>query len=130
MRIRATKLACLAGVAGLCAGVGGGDLITIFYRAARRNAVDTQISIDFNNITVQTEFRTSPLDLGPFTLGQVGGPGSPDGNVVAVGPFDDAAFFQTPNALIYFDDSTSVELKPDRPLSAWGADFADFTGDA
>ena len=56
------------------------------------SALDTY-TVDFNSFVTDTEFRTGPVDLGPFTMEETG-PGSPSDaeygfNLIDADPFVD-----------------------------------------
>jgi hypothetical protein len=126
MKVRGTSLAILAGLALLCGGLVRADLVVYTNRTQWLDAINQHTLVDFNGFNSQTGFGDAPLDLGPFRLRQIG-PGSPDGNFIDVGPFG-RGVFQTPHVRMFVDPTTNVELLPNGPISAWGADFADFEG--
>ncbi|MDZ8261586.1 hypothetical protein [Nostoc sp. ChiQUE01b] len=78
---------------------------------------------DFESFTSDTEFRTTPVDVGEFTLLQVGN--NPlFRNLIEVSPFQYNDNNGTNNASVFTDfGATKVDLTLNTPVFGWGADF-------
>jgi hypothetical protein len=93
--------------------------------------------VDFDDATADTSFASSPLDLGPFSIAQSGGPVYSSVNKIDVPPpssesesVNGSAFargFVNAGDWMNGDDATLVHLVFDVPVYAWGADFASVT---
>jgi hypothetical protein len=115
-------------LAGLLLGIptkGYAEIITFTSRPAWEAAVAGGPTFleDFQGFTVDTQFRTAPLDLGPFTLLQIGNETAT--NFIDVPPF----FFVTSvngttHASMFTDfGRVTVDMTFHTPVFAWGADF-------
>lgn len=81
---------------------------------------------NFESFTADTEFRTTPVDVGEFTLVQVGS--YPDvsnfRNLIEVPPFEFEDNNLTNYASMFTDfGTTTVNMTFATPVFAWGADF-------
>lgn len=102
------------------------EAITIFTsRTDWNNAVigsETFIE-DFESFTSDTEFRSTPVDVGEFTLLQVGG-NLEFRNLIEVPPFEFTDNNGTNHASLFTNfGATTVDLTLNTPVFAWGADF-------
>lgn len=84
-------------------------------------------TVDFNSFTTDTEFRTGPVDLGPFTMEETGS-GSPSDpefgfNMIDADPFVDVDGTTLARMAVMPTNMIDVEMTFDVPVSAWGADF-------
>jgi hypothetical protein len=90
---------------------------------------------DFDDITMDTPFSSSGVDVGPFTIQQGGGnPVLPDVNLIDASPFSFSGNEDVNGstyALGYVNStagtvatSTFIAMLFDVPVAAWGADFA------
>ncbi len=80
-------------------------------------------TVDFNSFTTDTPFRTSALDLGPFSLEQIAGDTS-DGNLVDVAPIGwSLSVNGSPQASIWAFDDRIVDMVFDAPVLGFGGDM-------
>jgi MYXO-CTERM domain-containing protein len=92
------------------------------------------IGVDFDDAAADTSFASAPLDLGPFSIVQSGGPVYSSVNKIDVPPassasesVDGSAFargFVNAGDWMNGDEATLVHLVFEVPVYAWGADFA------
>jgi hypothetical protein len=78
---------------------------------------------DFESFTADTPFRITPVDVGEFTLLQVGA--NPNfRNLIEVPPFQFDDNNGTKHASMFTNfGATTVDMTFDTPVFAWGADF-------
>ncbi|GEM_PF-1385538 len=82
-------------------------------------------SEDFESFTSDTEFRTTPVDVGEFTLLQVGNDRA-FRNLIEVSPFEYDDNNGTNHASVFTNfRATKVDLTLNTPVFGWGADFFD-----
>ncbi|MCC5597719.1 PEP-CTERM sorting domain-containing protein [Nostoc favosum] len=80
---------------------------------------------DFESFTSDTEFRTTPIDVGEFTLLQVGD-NRAFRNLIEVPLFQYDDNNGTNHASVFTDfGATKVDLTLNTPVFGWGADFFD-----
>ena len=88
-------------------------------------ATSPDFFINFNSYTLDASFASTPLDVGPFTMGQVG-PGS-GLNLVDTTPFavipPNNSVDGTPHLAIFVQDPTTVTMTFDVPIYGWFGDF-------
>ena len=79
-------------------------------------------TVDFSSFDADQQFQTATVDAGPFSLAQVGS--TEFRNLIDVSPFNFGDGGGTTGASMFTDfGATTVNLVPDAPLSAWGAEF-------
>ncbi|MEH2167373.1 MAG: hypothetical protein V7K41_11985 [Nostoc sp.] len=100
--------------------------ITIFTSRTDWNTAVSKsntFSEDFESFTSDTEFRTTPVDVGEFTLMQVGN-NTLFRNLIEVSPFEFNDNNGTNHASVFTDfGATKVDLSLNTPVFGWGADF-------
>jgi len=81
---------------------------------------------DFESFLVDTEFRTVTVDVGHFTLRQIG-TGLSFRNLIEAPPFEYEDNNGTKHASMFteFDSPIKVEMAFHHPIFAWGANFYD-----
>ncbi len=94
--------------------------VTYFNRTAWNTAIGGAPSslVDFNGFTVDRSLDT-PLDVGPFSLQQIGG----NYSVLDALPLSSATIDGTPQLNIYVDETISFDITFDSPIGGFGADF-------
>ncbi|RCJ38266.1 hypothetical protein A6770_39745 [Nostoc minutum NIES-26] len=102
------------------------EAITIFTSRTDWNTAvignDTFVE-DFESFTSDTEFRTTPVNVGEFTLLQIG-KNPRFRNLIEVSPFEFEDNNGTNHASVFTDfGATTVDLTLNTPVFAWGADF-------
>lgn len=99
-------------------------VLTFNNRAAWELAIGQPVSFfeDFSGFGVDTEFRSGAVDVGPFSLEEVGG--DDFRNLIDVAPFQFGDNNGTTHASMFTNFGvTSVLMTLDSPLTAWGANF-------
>jgi hypothetical protein len=87
-------------------------------------AISPDFFVDFNGFTSDVSFKTTPLDIGPFTMQQVGSqPGYI--NIVDAPPFTypSNTVDGTPHLSIFVGDPLTVTMTFDVPIFSWFGDF-------
>jgi hypothetical protein len=80
-------------------------------------------TVNFSTFAVDTEFRTAPLDVGPFTLDELGPIGT-FRNEIDVPPLQFSEGTASAGASMFTDFGiTTVQMTFDSPISAWGGTF-------
>jgi hypothetical protein len=104
------------------------DTINIFTSIAAWQAAvvgSPQFSETFSNFTQDTYFQTGPLNVGPFSLEQIGqNPFGDLGNLIDVPPLQFTDNSGVTNAAMYTKYGVSIDLMSfSGPVFAWGANF-------
>ncbi len=83
-------------------------------------------SEDFNNFTVNTQFRTQPVAVNNMLITGVVGNSGADTNIISVTRDSTSSLYEldsTPFLLGDVEDAQEINLQFTNPVSAWGADF-------
>ena len=94
-------------------------------RTAFNTAAGATTLVDFNSFTTEVNFRTTPLDVGPFSIAG-SGPGQGSRNRIDIPPAQFPSFDIDGTNLVnmFVGSQSSVEITFDAPVFAFGADFS------